>query len=324
MFIVLKWRLNLLWLKSNESLVCIDSCVHMHLCKFRYFSDRLIKFSYKCIIYLNWSIFHRLLVVALCSHMRRTGPLSWHSFHSIPIRGVTARCCHTLWPLRQCFLHRSVVLRGLRQNTRLKVKKTVFSVGTAFLSLPELLNEGNRGAVLNAAKSNYRLIYSHIHTVAEKQDHCHENTVSCQEGSAPFHLPPRRWLLSLARALGQLTGPQPWGNRQQPLRHTMLAWVRKCWACFWEELGNIFDKAAHLHFLAIRKLDQSILLRNITRDSDLLIVLSPVLLWIKLEDPTSPKQTFKSRVPLFWLPHSILFQSAFEAPGKAGSSAAMV
>lgn len=145
--------------------------------------------------------------------MIRTGPLFWHSFHSIPIPGVTARCCHTPWPLRQCFLHRSVVLWGLRQNTRLKVKKIVFSVGTAFLSHPELLNAGNRGAVLNAAKSNYCLIYSHIHTMAEEQDHCHENTVSCQEGSAPLRLPPGRWLLSLARALGQLTGPQCWGNQ---------------------------------------------------------------------------------------------------------------
>lgn len=37
----------------------------------------------------------------------------------------------------------------------------------AFLSCPELVNEGNRGLVLNTARSNYCLLYSHMYTMAE-------------------------------------------------------------------------------------------------------------------------------------------------------------
>lgn len=63
---------------------------------------------------------------------------------------------------------------------------------SAFLSHPELLNEGSRGVVLNAAESNYCLIYSHVHIMAEAQVHCLENTLAghgLPRGVCPLLLP---------------------------------------------------------------------------------------------------------------------------------------
>lgn len=65
-------------------------------------------------------------------------------------------------------LSRAVWCFGGQGGAQARVKRPAFSVGKVSLSFPPgPLSEGNRGVGLNAAKSNYLLIYSHVHTMVE-------------------------------------------------------------------------------------------------------------------------------------------------------------